>query len=126
MIVFPMEILYDEFSETYRLDRNTNDSGLMLFVRKGIASNLAEAKAKPIEGFYIELNLHNDKWFLKRPYNSHKNNIGNYHLKELNDILEANSSTYKKVLTLGDFKIEVDEQNMKTFRSSYSLTSLIK
>ena len=77
-----MEILYDEFSETYRLDRNTNDSGLMLFVREGIASNLAEAKAKPIEGFYIELNLCNDKWLLKRPYNSHKNNIGNYHLKE--------------------------------------------
>ena len=34
----------------------------MLFVREDIPSNLAEAEAKPVEGFYIELNLRNDKW----------------------------------------------------------------
>ena len=29
----------------------------MLFIREDIPSNLAEAEAKPIDGFYIELNL---------------------------------------------------------------------
>ena len=56
--------LIDGFSMPYRLDRNSNGSGLMLFVREDIPSNLAEAEVKPIEGFCRELNLHNGKWLL--------------------------------------------------------------
>ena len=73
----------------------------------------------------MELNLRNDKWFLNCSYNPHKNNIGN-HLKSLSVFLDSNSSTYEKVLILGDFNVEIDDQNMKTFGDSYSLTSLIK
>ena len=119
MIVFPLEIFL------HRLDRNSNGGGLMLFVREDISSNLVEAEAKPIEGFYIELNLRNDKWLLNCSYNPHKNNIGN-HLKALSDFLDSHSSTYEKILILGDFNVEADDQNMKTFCDSYSLTSLIK
>ena len=68
----------------------------MLFVREDIVSNLVEAEAKPIEGFYIELNLLNDKWLLNCSYNPHKNNIRN-HLKALSDSLDSHSSTYEKV-----------------------------
>ena len=95
-----------------------------LFVKEDIPSNLVEAEAKPIEGFYAELNLRNDKWLLNYSFNHHKNNIGN-HLKALSDILEAHCSIYEKELILGDFNLEVDE-NMKTFCDSYSLASLIK
>ena len=119
------DFLIDGFSTAYRLDRNSNGGGLMLFVREDIPSNLVEAEAKPVEGFYIELNLHNDNWFLNFSYNPHKNNIEN-HLKALSDLLDSHSSTYEKVLILGDFNVEVDDQNMKTFCDSYSLTSLIK
>ena len=97
----------------------------MLFVREDIPSNLVEAEAKPVEVFYIELNLRNDKWLLNCSYNPHKNNVGN-HLKVLSDFLDSHSSTYEKVLIFGDFNIEVDDQNMKTFCDSCSLTSLIK
>ena len=69
--------LIDGFSTPYRLDRNSNGGGLMLFVREDIPSSLVEAEAKPIEGFYIELNVCNDKWLLNCSYNPHKNNIGN-------------------------------------------------
>ena len=86
----------------------------MLFVREDIPSNLVEAEAKPIEGFYIGLNLCNDKWFLNCSYNAHKNYIGN-HLKALSDFLDSHSSTYEKVLILGDFNAEVDDQNMIFF-----------
>ena len=58
-------------------------------------------------------------------YNPRKNNIGN-HLKGLSDFLDSHSSTNEKVLILGDFNVEADDQNMKTFCNSYSLTSLIK
>ena len=97
----------------------------MLSVREDIPSNLLEAEAKPIEGFYIEINLLNDKWLLNYSYNPHKNNIGN-HLKALSNFLDSYSSTYERVLILGDFNVEVDEQNMKPFCNSYSLTALIK
>ena len=58
-------------------------------------------------------------------YNPHKNNIGN-HLKALSGFLDSHSSTYEKLLILGDFNVEVAGQNMNTFCNSYSLTSLIK
>ena len=123
--IFPIgNFLIDEFSMPYRLDRNSNGGGPMLFVREDIPSNLVEAEAKPTEGFYIELNLRNDKWLLNCSYNPHKNNIGN-HLKALSDFLDSHSSTYEKVLILGDFNLEADDQNMKTFSDSYSLTGYI-
>ena len=114
--------LIDGFSRPYRLERNSNGSGLMLFVKEDIPSNLVEAEVKPIEDFYIELNLRNNRWLLNCPYNPHKNNIGN----QLSDFLDSHSSAYEKVLILGYFNVEVDDQNMKTFCDSYSLTSLIK
>ena len=117
--------LIDGFSTPYRLDRNSNGGGLMLFVRENISSNLFEAEAKSTEGFCTELNLRNDKWLLNCSYNPHKNNIGN-HLKVLSDFLDSHSSTYENILILGYFNVEADDQNMKTFCDSYSLTSLIK
>ena len=93
---FPIgNLLIDGFSTPYRLDRNSNGHGLMLFVREDIPSNLVEAEPKPIEGFYIELNLRNGKWLLNCSYNPHKNNIGN-HLKALSDLLDSHSPTYEK------------------------------
>ena len=51
--------LIDGFSTPYRLDWNSNSIGLLLFVREDIPSKV-EAEPKWI-GFYIKLNLHNDK-----------------------------------------------------------------
>ena len=67
--------LIDGFSTPYILDRNSNGGGLMLFVKEDIPPNIVEAEAKQIEGFYIELNLLNDKWLLNCSYDPHKNNI---------------------------------------------------
>ena len=89
------DFLIDRFTTPYRLDRNSNGGGIMLFVKEDILSNLVEAEAKPIEGFYIELKLRNDKWLLNCSYNPHKNNIEN-HYKALRDFLYSHSSTYKK------------------------------
>ena len=97
----------------------------MLFVREDIPSNLVEAEAKPTEGFYIELNLRNDKRLLNCSYNPYQNNIGN-HLKPLSHFLDSHSSTYEKVLILGDFNVDADDQNMNTFCGSYILTDLTK
>ena len=86
----------------------------MLFVREDVRSNLFEIEAKPIEGFYIELSLRNDKWWLNCSYNPYKNNIGS-HLKALSDFLDSHSSTYEKVLILGDFNVEATIKKWKLF-----------
>ena len=46
---FPIgNFLIDGFSTPYRLDRNSNGGGLILFVREYIPSNLVQAEAKQI------------------------------------------------------------------------------
>ena len=49
--------IMDGFSPPYRLDRNCHGDGLTLFVRKDIPSNLLVIEKKPIESFFIEINL---------------------------------------------------------------------
>ena len=80
----------------------------MLFFREDIPSNLFKAEANPVEGFYIELNLCNDKWLLNCTCNPNKNNIGN-HPKLSSDFLDWHSATNEKVLILGDFNVDADD-----------------
>ena len=62
---FPQgQFVIDGFSAPYRLDRNCLGGGLMLFVRDDIPSNLLTIEEKPIESFYVELNLPNSKWLV--------------------------------------------------------------
>ena len=54
---FPIgNFLIDGFSTPYRLDRNSNGAGLMLFYREDTPLNFVEAEAKPIELKSIETN----------------------------------------------------------------------
>ena len=85
------QFLIDGFSGPYRLDRNCQGGGLMLFVRKYIPSNLLTSEEKPIESFSIELNLRNSKWLVNCSYNPHRNNIS-AHLGRLSKSLDVFSS----------------------------------
>ena len=51
--------------------------------------------------------------------------IGNY-LCALSEILDIYSSGYNDFITPGDFKIEIKEQQVKTFCDNYGLKSLIR
>ena len=51
--------------------------------------------------------------------------IGN-HLDALSTYLDLHSTTYEKILILGDFNVGIEEQHMKAFCDNYNLTSLIK
>ena len=55
----------DGFSTPYRLDRDSNGGGIMLYVREDIPSNLLATDEKNhVESFYVELNLRNEKWLI--------------------------------------------------------------
>ena len=111
----------DGFSKPYRLDRNCDGGGLMLFIREDIPSN----SLKNEECFYVEINLHNQKWLINCSYNPHKNNIGAY-LDSLSKSLDLFSSNFERIILLGDFNVEVDENRMKSFCEIYGLKNLIK
>ena len=55
---FPQgQFVIEGFTAPHRLDHNCLGGGLMLFVRSNIPSNLLTIEEKPIESFYVELNL---------------------------------------------------------------------
>ena len=116
---FPLGIfLIGGFSKPYRLDRDSLGRGISLYVREDIPTNL-------IERFYVEMNLCKDKWLINCSYNPHKNMIGN-HLRALSEKLDIYSTSYDNFIILGDFNIEMEEQEIKDFCDKYSLKSLIK
>ena len=86
----------------------------MLFIREDIPSNLLTIEEKPIESFYIELNLRNSKSLVNCSYNPHKNSIGN-HLDRISGSLDLLSSDYEKMIFLGDFNVRDDEHYTKSF-----------
>ena len=48
------------------------------------------------------------------------------HLDALSTYVDLHSTTYQKMLILGDFNVGIEEQYMKAFCDNYNLTSLIK
>ena len=103
---FPFgNFLISGFSKPYRLDHDSLGGGILLYVWEDIPPNLLEVETKPIEGFYLEIILHNDKWLINCSFNPHKNMIGN-HLRALSEKLES----YSNFIILGDFSIEMEEQ----------------
>ena len=77
------------------------------------------------ESFYVELNLRNEKWLINSLCNPKKTMTCN-HLDWLSTYLDLYSTTYEKVLILGNFNVGIEEQHMKAFCDNYNLTSLIK
>ena len=109
---FPQgQFVIDGFCAPYRLDHNCLGGGSI--------------EEKPIESFYVELNLRISKWLVNCSYNPHKNSIGN-HLHRISESLDLLSFDYEKMIFLGDFNVTDDEHHMKSFCKSYGLENLIR
>ena len=97
---------------TYRLDRNANGGGILLYIREDIPSTLPNFDMS-IESVNIEINIRK-KWLLVGTYNSNKNLISN-HLKEIGKNLDNYSSKYDNFILLGDINSEPTESAVKDF-----------
>ena len=117
--------LIEGFRTLYRLDRDSKGGGIMLYIRADVPLNLLAIEDKPIENLFIELNLQNTKILTNCSFNPHKSEIKK-HLTALRNSLDLHSSKYEKILILGDFNVEIEEANMKSFCENYNLKSLIK
>ena len=70
MTYFQHQFLVDGFSEPFRLNRNRNGGGIMIFVRKDKSSKLLQKHVHSvgIEGLFNELNFRKCKWLLFGTY----------------------------------------------------------
>ena len=106
--------LIDGFSTPYRSDRDFKVGGIILFLREDIPSSLLATENKPIEGLYVEFSLWNDKWLTNCFYNPHTN-ITSTHIDKLSESLDLFSADYEKMILLGGFNVEGNNNYMKSF-----------
>ena len=74
---FPLGQFYVEgFIMPYRLDRNCNGRGVIIYVREDIPSKILEKHKLPqdVEGVFVELNFRKIKWLLFETYHSPSQN----------------------------------------------------
>ena len=81
------------FSTPFRLDRNKNGGGIILYIRSYIIASKLTSSTFPndIEAFFIEINLKGNKWLICCSYNSNRIFASN-HL----DHIAKGTNTYSK------------------------------
>ena len=55
------QFFLDGFGTPFRLDRNRNGGGIMLFIRNEIPAEVVSIDDRPIESSYVELNFRKKK-----------------------------------------------------------------
>ena len=93
----------------YRLDRNRNGGGVMIFIRDDIPSRVLTKHVFPddIEGLFIELNFRKAKWLLLGTYHR-PTRSDSYYFNNLDKALNLYSH-YDKKLLVGDFTTKVSD-----------------
>ena len=120
---FPNTQFYIIGYTTYRLDRNLNGGGLLLYVKDDIPSSMLNMNLS-IEGFFIEINVRKKKWLVGCSYNPKTSSILT-HLENLGRCLNKTLSTYDNFILLGDMNAEPSNQILKDFCQLYSCKNLI-
>ena len=112
------------YSEPYRLDRNGNGSGILVFICDDIPTKLIDFQMK-IEVFFIELYLRRKKWLLCCSYNPKYSQIS-HHLKEIGKDLDVLTSKYDNIILMGDFNAEPADTVVSDFCEIYNLKNIIR
>ena len=115
------------YSTPFRLDRNQNGGGLLLYVREDIPCKILKeyTPEKPIEIFFVEINLRLRKWLLSCSYNPNTNLITDP-LHCIGRRIDFYSSKYDNFIVLGDLNREIFNSFLEQFCAPYNLKSLIK
>ena len=118
---------YKEFSNPYRLDRNSHSGGILVYVRDNIPSNLVklDQKFENFQGFFIQLELSKrNKWLLSYSCNPQKENT-KQHLSNISKGLDELNSKYDNILVIGDLNSEMSEPSLDEFCQIYNLESIV-
>lgn len=128
---FPTEqFLITGYTNPYRLNRNKNGGGVIIYVKDNIPSKeLKKHKfTKKVEGIFIELNLRKTKLLLLGSYHSTHPEYGlsDFDFFEQISLALDIYSNYDKFLLTGDFNIEEGESCLKDFLYEYNAKNLVK
>ena len=117
---FPVgQFLIYGFSKAYRLDRNSNGGGNLLYILEDIPSKLIDTKMTT-KSFFVEVNLRGEKRITCCFYNP-KTSLISSHLNEIEPKLDLLSSRYENFLSLGYFNAEPTTTIVSDFCEFYSL-----
>ena len=128
ILTFPTgQFAIDGFATPFRLDRNANGGGLLVYVRSDIPSHQLKSFrfSNDIECISFEINLRKKKWVLfsvYRPPTQSQDNL----FENLGLALDHYSENYDNFMFLGDFDMTETEGKLKHFLDLYSPKNLVK
>ena len=111
----------------YRFDKNSNSSGIIIFIREDIPCKILNNTEWPKEfdGIFFEINLRKTKWLFFAGYNPYKQFISKF-LGSLSIYLDKLINKFDNILLIGDFNSETLESDMHEFCNVYGFKNLIK
>ena len=118
---FPVSQFHiDGYSKPYRLDRNRNWGGIIIYVREDIPNRMFTKHIFPdnIEGLFIELNFKKCKWLLGGMYHP-PSQPDQYSFNTLDKALDVYSN-YENILLIGDFNAQIGETSWYLFISTWA------
>ena len=125
---FPQgQFIISGYTRPYRLDRNRNGGGVVIYVREDIPSRELKQHnfTKNIEGLFVEVNFRKSKLLFFGTYHSTHNIYGLNNAVYLEQIGLVYSN-YEKFLLAGDFNMEGGESSLNEFLFEYNAKNLVK
>ena len=126
----PGQFLIDGYTEPYRLDRNRNGGGVMVYVREDIPSKLLNKHTftEDVEGLFVEINLRKTKLLFFGSYRSDHPDYGVSIEDYFNQVCLAldKYSNYDKFLLAGDFNTEESNEILEDFIFEHNIKNLVK
>ena len=125
---FPLEQFYiSGFSKPFRLDRNKNGGGLLIFVRNDISAKELKQHKKhdDIETIFIEINLIKVRWVLCGCYHPPRQS-DQYFFDHIRNALDIYLKYFDKFLLIGDFNTEDTEPCLSDLLYEYEAKNIVK
>ena len=128
---FPIEqFIIPGYSKPYRLDRNRNGGGVIVYVREDIPSKELKKHnfTKNVEGIFLEINLRKTKLLLFATYHSTHPDYGlsdREYLHQVGLALDVYSN-YDKFLLAWDFNMSENQECFNDFLFQYHAKNLVK
>ena len=115
------------YSEPFRLDRNSNGGGLLVYVKEDIPSKqLKSFKFEDdMECIGFEINLRKKKWALFSIYRP-PTQSQSYFLGQLSTAIDHFSDKYENFVVVGDFNALDMEQEIGDFMDLFAFRNLVK
>ena len=115
----------DGYNLPYRLDRNQDGGGFLVYFRTGIPSRKLKTNLPDnVEGIFFDMNMRNKKWLIFVGYNPKKEHIAPF-LSHVGKSLDYQIGKYENLILIADFNSQMEEDAMKEFCDTYNLKNLI-